>query len=140
MVIDLSSIGSVIQLAVAPVFLLTGVGSFLAVLTNRLARIVDRVRVLRAEDKKLNALEKSELKLLSKRVRLINTATGMCTFSALMVCWVIVALFGFHFFDIDAPMIIAGLFVAAMLSLIVGLLLFQGEIFLATRTVKIMQL
>lgn len=136
---DLSSITSVIQLAVAPVFLLTGVGAFLSVLTNRLARIVDRIRSLRA-GRELSENERLELKILAERVKLINLATSLCTFSALLVCCVIVTLFIFHFLEITAAVLIAGLFVMAMLCLVIGLLLFQREIYLAIKTVKVMQL
>jgi hypothetical protein len=139
---DVSSITSVIQLAVAPVFLLAAVGAFIGALVNRLARVVDRVRVLSQNSKSeaLSEQEQQELAILAKRMKLINLAMGLYTFSALMVCCVIGALFLFNFAHITATAFIAGLFVVAMLSLILGLLLFQGEIYLAIKTVKVMQL
>lgn len=137
---DVNSIAGVIQLAVAPVFLLAGISGFVNVLTGRLSRVVDRVRYLRSMDKKLSKTENAELKMLGRRVRLVNLASSFCTFAALMVCWLIVALFVLYFLEIQAPYIIASMFVVTMLSLISGLLLFQAEIFLAIQTVRIMRL
>src|SRR5471030_563734 len=86
-----------IQLAIAPVFLLTGVGTNLMVLTNRLARIIDRSRVL--EDRLASAGEsdeagyRTELQTLYGRAHLINRAITLSTTCALMICLVIAALF-----------------------------------------------
>ena len=134
-----NSISGVIQLAVAPVFLLTGVGSFLAVLTNRLGRIVDRARFLRQDCKALTPAQQQELMLLDKRVVLINYSISLCTFSAFRVCVLIAALFVLHFLGVEASVLIAGLFTVAMLSLIVGLLCFQREVYLAIRVVRVMR-
>lgn len=137
---DVNSIAGVIQLAVAPVFLLAGISGFVNVLTGRLSRIVDRVRYLRSVDTKLSKSELAELRMLGRRVRLVNLASSFCTFAAIMVCWLIVVLFVLYFLEIHAPFIIALMFVVTMLSLISGLLLFQAEIFLAIQTVRIMRL
>lgn len=137
---DVNSIAGVIQLAVAPVFLLAGISGFVNVLTGRLARIVDRVRFLRSMDVKRSKSENDELRMLGRRVRLVNLSSSFCTFAALMVCWLIVALFVFYFLEIQAPFVIAIMFIVTMLSLIGGLLLFQAEIFLASKTVRIMRL
>ena len=137
---DVNSIAGVIQLAVAPVFLLAGISGFVNVLTGRLSRIVDRVRYLRSIGTKLSKSEHAELRMLGRRVRLVNLASSFCTFAALMVCWLIVILFVLYFLEIQAPLIIASMFVLTMLSLISGLLLFQAEIFLAIQTVRIMRI
>lgn len=137
---EVNSIAGVIQLAVAPVFLLAGISGFVNVLTGRLSRIVDRVRYLRSVTTKLTKSELAELRVLGRRVRLVNLASSFCTFAAIMVCWLIVVLFVLYFLEIHAPFIIALMFVVTMLSLISGLLLFQAEIFLAIQTVRIMRL
>jgi hypothetical protein len=135
------AIGHVIQLAVAPVFLLTGVSGLLAVLTNRLARIIDRARVL--EDRALHAsgpdqhLVDSELRLLSQRARRINTAISLCTLSALLICAVIVALFGGAFLSTDLSILIGVIFTVAMLALFTALVSFLREIHVATRSLRI---
>lgn len=132
---QVSAIAHVIQLAVAPVFLLTGVGAILAVLAARLARVIDRSRVL---EERLPAAvpdaapgHRDELSVLGRRSHLIHRAIGLCTASALLVCAVIVALFVGAFLETDASGLIGVLFVAAMLSLSAGLLLFLAEIRLA---------
>jgi hypothetical protein len=135
------AIGHVIQLAVAPVFLLTGVSGLLAVLTNRLARIIDRARAL--EDRLTRSAEMdqaglhTELRLLSRRGRLINHAVSLCTVCALLICAVIVALFVGAFLATDVSVLIGVIFTAAMLALFFGLVTFLREIYIATRTLRI---
>jgi hypothetical protein len=135
------AIGHVIQLAVAPVFLLTGVSGLLGVLTNRLARIIDRARVL--EERLAKAPEPDqaalhdELRLLSGRARLINTAVSLCTVCALLICAVIVALFVGAFLSTDASVLIGVVFTGAMLALFTGLVSFLREIYVATRNLRI---
>lgn len=135
----ISSIAGAIQLSIAPVFLLTGVGAILGVLTNRLARIVDRSRVLEdrlhANPEALAHL-KADLGLLSERARLVNRAIGMCTFGALLVCLVIVALFVSAFANAHLGRVIALAFTAAMLALTGALVTFLRETYLATRSLR----
>jgi hypothetical protein len=135
------AIGHVIQLAVAPVFLLTGVGGLLAVLTNRLSRIIDRARTLeeratRAAEAEQNPLH-AELRLLSRRARLINSAVSLCTMCALLICAVIVALFVGAFLSTDLSVMIGIIFTGAMLALFWALVSFLREIYLATRNLRI---
>ncbi len=131
------ALASVIQTAVAPVFLLAGIAGFLNVMSMRLGRIVDRARVLERRVPSLRDPEKGtlageEMRSLWRRVKLINWAMGLCTASALMVCTVVVGLFvgAFWHFDIDIHVVV--LFVCAMVLLIAALLLFIREVQLAT--------
>ena len=130
-----SAIAHVIQLAVAPVFLLTGVGAILGVMANRLARVIDRSRVLEdrlpAAPPETGQGYRKELRLLARRSHLIHWAVGLCTTSALLVCAVIVTLFVGAFLETDVSGVIGVLFVAAMLALFAGLILFLAEIRLA---------
>jgi len=132
---SLATVASVIQLAIAPVFLVSGVAALLAVLANRLGRIIDRARVL--EVLVADSHAEAELLALSERARLINRSITLTATSALLVCAVIVVLFLGTFFTIDLATTVALLFVAAMASLIAGLLTFLREIRLATRTLII---
>ena len=135
------AIGHVIQLAVAPVFLLTGVSGLLAVLTNRLARIIDRARTLEervarvAEDQQPPIY--AELRLLSIRARLINSAVSLCTMCALLICTVIVTLFVSAFLLTDLSVVVGVSFTGAMLALFSALVSFLREIHLATRNLRI---
>jgi hypothetical protein len=137
----ITTIAHVIQLAVAPVFLLSGIGAMLAVMTNRLGRIVDRARVL--EERAIQqgvtpqALVTSELAYLSQRSRLIGYAITLCTLTALLISAVIGVLFLDAFFEFGASTVVAILFITAMVAFFIGLLIFLREIFLATATVRI---
>ena len=131
----ITNIAHVIQLAVAPVFLLTGVGAILSVLVNRLGRVVDRFRILEsvvhAATEAASASIQVEMDVLAQRARMVHWAIGFCTSSALLVCMVIATLFVGSITGIETPGIIATLFIAAMLALVVGLLCFLREIALA---------
>jgi hypothetical protein len=136
-----TNIAHAIQLAVAPVFLLTGVASILSVLTNRLARIIDRSRLLHGKllsfnEEKQGQKIRDELAVLTRRTRLINWAIGLCTTCVLLVCSVIAVLFLDSFIIINMAIPIASLFVIAMLSLILALIFFISEIYLATAYVR----
>ena len=135
------AIGHVIQLAVAPVFLLTGVSGLLGVLTNRLARIIDRARTLEQQSVHAAAVDQSrlhdELRLLSRRARLINTAVSLSTLCALLICAVIVALFLGAFLATDLSLLIGLIFTGGMLALFWALVSFLREIRLAIRTMRI---
>jgi hypothetical protein len=137
----LAAIAHVIQLAVAPVFLLTGVGALLAVLTNRLARIIDRARMLESGLPAASGpgrLEfETELRTLCRRARLVNWAISLVTTCGLLISAVIAALFLGVFFNVDVSTAVGLVFIAAMLVLIGGLYTFLQEVYLATRTLRI---
>ncbi len=126
-----------IQLAVAPVFLLSGVGVTLGVLANRLARIVDRARLVEnrpVEDNLDQVLE--ELARLQSRARLIHRAITLFVSAALLICLLIAGFFLTVLIDFNLGAIQAGLFTLAMLCLIAGYLHLLREIFLAVHTLK----
>ncbi|HEX4870081.1 MAG TPA: DUF2721 domain-containing protein [Moraxellaceae bacterium] len=137
-----ANVVSYIQLAVAPVFLLTGVGSMLAVLTNRLARIIDRARAM--EDRYQSSVDAdvrrrlhADLKVLSQRSRLVSRAIGFCTACSLFVSLVIAILFVQSLFEVYLHGVVPLLFIIAMGAFIVGLLLFLREIQIATAALRI---
>ncbi len=131
----------VVQISVAPVFLLTGIASLLVVLTNRLGRIIDRARLL--EDHHFSATAESrivlvdDLRILSHRARMANLGISLLTLAALLVCILIAGIFISAFFDRDVSLAIATLFVLAMFALIAGLLCFLREVQLATASLRI---
>lgn len=140
---SITSVAHVIQLAVAPVFLLTGVGAILAVLINRLARVVDRFRVLERAlpatgNDERTALD-TEMEILLRRARLIHWAISLCTVCALLICIVIATLFVGSVMVADLSGTIAVLFITAMLALIAGLLCFLREITLATGGIHVVR-
>jgi len=137
---DFDKIAHVISLSIAPVFLLSGVGTILSVLSGRLARIVDRARVLEgrleADADHANAIVK-ELHTLERRGQLIYRAITTSTVSALMVCFVIASLFASSILHHSTRVFVTALFIVAMISSIVSLILFLREVFLAIGTFEI---
>lgn len=137
----LSSIAHLVQLAVAPVFLLTGVGAILGVLAGRVGRVVDRARKLESELPHAVAERRTaivgELHRLSARAHLTYWAIALCTICALLICSMIALLFVGEFILIRIAPIVATLFVGAMLSLISGLLCFLREVYLAIRYLRL---
>ena len=136
-----TAIAHQIQLAVAPVFLLAGIGGIISVLAHRLARVVDRSRQLEAEPvaecDSGRAAYAAELGVLELRMKVVNWAISLCTASALFVCVVVAILFVADLAKIAFARPIAMLFILAMLLLIAGLILFLYEIRLAARGLRI---
>jgi hypothetical protein len=135
------TIAHAIQLAVAPVFLLSGIGAILAVMAGRLGRIIDRARVLehRLEGASAELLVplRTDLAALSQRAKLIYRAITLCTATALLVCGVIAILFLSAFLRFDASIPVALLFIAAMSAFFLGLVWFLREIYVATVNLRI---
>ena len=139
-----ADISQVIQLAVAPVFLLAGIGAFVNAFAGRLARVVDRSRHLESGmqalgDHNARAAAYRELDTLRRRARLAYMGIALATLSGLLVCLLIVFAFLDHFLNLDTPEIVGGLFVAAMLSLIGALVAFLREVFLAVRNLALLR-
>ena len=129
---------TVIQLAVAPVFLLTAIGTVIAALNIRLGRAVDRRRDLESmlatmtEEERLSARE--ELAVIARRIRFVYYAITAAVTSGLFVCLLIAGAFIGAFVQVRLSYTIGAMFVFAMLALIASLLLFLREIFLAVST------
>ncbi len=136
--LHLPEIAGVIQLAVAPVFLLTAVGTVIAALNMRLGRAVDRRRDLEAKLPSLPAAElpsaREELEIIARRIRFVYLSVLSAVISALFVCLLIAFAFLGAFVRTDLSYTIGAMFVLAMLALTACLLLFLREIFLAVST------
>jgi hypothetical protein len=136
----LEDVGHVIQLAIAPVFMLTAVATLINVLSTRLARIVDRVRVLHERIRSKpsrSATVQVELNTLFRRRRRINFAITFAVTSALLVCVLIVAAFVGAIFAWNIGVVLALLFIGAMIALVIALVTFLQEIFIAVGSVEI---
>lgn len=136
----LPDITHTIQLAVAPVFLLTALGTTLAVLVTRLGRIVDRARRvearLRDEQGHVRAASAEELRRLEWRVRLIHVALTLGTIAALLVCLLIAVAFVGYLVRAHVGIIMAILFIAALVAYVGALVCFLREIFAATEGLR----
>jgi energy-converting hydrogenase Eha subunit C len=135
-----TDIARIIQLAVAPVFLLTAIGTILSALNNRLGRIVDRRRVLEdrlrtppVEEAGRVNLDVEELNLLAQRIRLIYHAIMLSVVCALFVCLLVAGAFLGVFITADLAKVVGTLFILAMFALIGSLGMFLREIFLAVK-------
>jgi uncharacterized protein DUF2721 len=124
-----------IQLAIAPVFLLTAIGTIISVLISRLGRAVDRRRVLEEHlpDYSGDDLERArrELAMLGKRVILVLWSVSLAVLSALLVCLLVVTAFAGAFIAFDLSRPVATLFIASVAALTACLLIFLREIAIA---------
>lgn len=137
---EIETIASVIQLAVAPVFLLAGIAGLLNVLSVRLGRAVDRVRVVETRLGKEPhsdhvTILQAEISALWSRIRLANWSIRMFVAGALVVCLVILSLFFSEFSQINMSAAIVVFFLGAMLLLIMGLILFLIEVSISTKSI-----
>jgi len=134
-------IAQAIQFAVAPALLLVGIGNCLNVVAVRLARVVDRARGLEghlpAATDREKQLEIEELRVLDRRMKVCHASVGFITASALLTCLVIITLFVNSLRGLGYADAVSILFVAAMGSLAMGLLLFLAEVSIAIRVVKV---
>lgn len=141
--VTIGDVPQAIQLALGPVFLLTGIAGILNVMTGRLARIIDRGRQLGESVAIAAAIEPAlrfeELRSLERRRHLASAAITACTLAALLVCIVIATLFVEELLNVPIKWAIGLLFTAATLALVAGLAFFLAEVRLATRTARIPQ-
>jgi hypothetical protein len=138
---NINDVGTAIQLALAPVFLLTAIAGLLNVMAGRLSRIIDRGRALEEGRGSVGSAEQvsidAKLRILEQRRHLNSVAITACTIAALLVCMVIAALFLEVMLDAPLKWLIGGLFTAATLTLVVGLAYFLREVHMATQTIRI---
>lgn len=134
-----SDVARAIQLALAPVFLLTGIAGMLNVMAGRLARIIDRGRTL--ERGQAGALTPAQVEMevanLERRRSFASVAITACTVAALLVCMVIGALFLEVMLSVPLNWVIATLFTGSTVALVVGLGYFLREVHWATQTIRL---
>jgi len=135
----ITDVGRAIQLALAPVFLLTGIAGMLNVMAGRLARIIDRGRVLSEQRRSELSSDQDPLELhnLERRRHFASVAITACTIAALLLCLVIATLFFEVMLNAPLGWLIGTLFTASTLALVVGLAFFLREVHLATQTIRI---
>lgn len=136
-----SDVAHIIQLALAPVFLLTGVGAFLNVCTGRLARIIDRARTITPRIPRLKGREHDqlleELRILDRRMGVVDTAILLSVISACLVCLVVVLLFASEVVGHSFSRTIALLFIGSMLCQAFAFATFIVEIRLSAGAIRI---
>ncbi len=139
---NIGDVTSAVQLALAPAFLLTGMAGLLGVMTNRLARIIDRGRCLTEGSSKttenLPDQTKTELQSLEQRRNVASAAITMCVLSALLVCSVVAVFFFEALLGLKLNWLIGLLFMGATTTLVISLAFFLREVHLATRGIRIL--
>ena len=135
----IAAISHTIQLAIAPVFLLTAIGTIINALISRLARSVDRRRqveeILPAYEGATREKLEAELEALARRIQTAMRAIVLAVVSALVVCLLIGTAFAAAFVSIDLSRPVALLFIIAMIALTGSLLFFLHEVFMAAQAV-----
>jgi hypothetical protein len=136
-----STIAQTIQLSLSPVFMLAGIGALLNVLAGRLSRVVDRVRDLEKLHPRATGPERErytwELKILDRRIKVINNALLMAVASAVMTCTVVALLFIAELIGLRIAAVVAWVFILAMLLLIGSLVGFIVEVRTSLRAVTV---
>ena len=139
--LSVSTVAEIVRVALAPVFLLSGIGAFLNVLASRLARIVDRSRqlepLLLASRGGEHDRYANDLKVLDSRMRLINWATGLTVTSAIFTCLVVILLFAANLVRTHLGTEIAWLFMASMVTIGTAFGVFLIETTVAARAVRV---
>ena len=138
---ELTKLAEIIQLAVAPVFLLAGLGAFLNVCAGRLARIVDRARALEPRILGSRGDEHDrlirEVRLLDRRIRIVNLAIFATVTAALLISAVVILLFMAFLSGLKVGTLIAVLFIASMICTGLGFAIFLHETRLGTHSVRV---
>ncbi|MEI9851244.1 MAG: DUF2721 domain-containing protein [Sphingomonas sp.] len=138
---SLSAVAATIQTAIAPVFLLAGIGGILNVMVGRLARIVDRARGLEQLHPRSIGPEHDrhvwELRLIDRRITVINSAIFLCVSSALAICLVVALMFVSQLTDLHIGAIVAVAFIVSMLLLMAGLICFLFEVRMSLRAIHV---
>ncbi len=129
---SISELIPVIQTAIGPMILISGVGLLLLSMTNRLGRVIDRVRILSHEiDSAPEEIQKRQIEqmiILFQRARLIRLAIALTSISALSAAILIILIFLMALLKLDLPWLMAGLFIICMGSLIGALIAFIKDI------------
>ena len=131
----------IIQLALAPIFLIVGIGTLVNVATGRVARVIDRARwfedLAREQPTRIDRRAKHEIRTLNKRMRLANWSINFLIASALVICFDVILLMvnGLISTSLDTAVLVT--FMISILFLTGGLIAFFFEVSLATASLKI---
>lgn len=138
---SLASLLPIIQLAITPVILISGMGALMITLTNRMARIVDRTRqvaeAIPAADREERKHLEDQLDIMWGRALLIRRAVTSNGLSMLLSCFLVVALFAAAMYDLKLALVVLGLFGASIVLLIASLVDFLRDIFVSLHALKL---
>src|SRR5690348_7177334 len=139
--LSVSTVADIVRIAVAPVFLLSGIASFVNVCTARLSRIVDRSRDIEPKLLASRGAEHDrwlgELRVLDRRMSLVSWAISLSVLSAVLICAVVVLLFSANLGRLHVATAIAGLFAGSMIAIGLGFAIFLVETRVGSRAVRV---
>ncbi len=131
----------VLQVAIAPVILISGVGLLLLSLTNRFGRAVDRTRQIHHEMRAAPVADRlrlaNQVEVIYRRARLIQFSIVMCALSALSAAMLILTLFFAALMRVELAVLISLFFICCLASLVVSLVTFIMDIRLSLRALKV---
>jgi magnesium-transporting ATPase (P-type) len=137
----ISTIADAIQASLSPVFMLAGIGALLNVLAGRLSRVIDRARALERVHHEVDGQERQrtvkELRLLSRRMKIINLALFLVVSSAVMTCLVVAMLFVAVLLKFHIGQYVAAGFILSMALLIAGLIAFIVEVRVSMHAIRV---
>ncbi|MBS1793868.1 MAG: DUF2721 domain-containing protein [Acidobacteria bacterium] len=137
---ELTEITRVLQTAISPVAMISGIGLLVLAMTNRFAHTTDRTRQLAKQSKTVSAEENehlsSQIRILYYRLRIQLLAISLALASLFFVSLLITALFGIYLFNINLHGLVIALFVLSLLSLVLSLSFFIRDMTLSLRALK----
>jgi len=138
----LEQIVPILQLAIGPVIVISGVGLLLLSMTNRFGRIIDRSRILAVSKHKGSAADgihniDEQLQIMTRRARLLRAAIAFVSISLLLDSLLIITLFLVELIGFNGTLLIITLFICCMLALIIGLLYFIADINVSLAALKL---
>ncbi len=129
---DLTELIPVLQISISPVILISGIGLILLSMTNRFGRVIDRSRLLNQDLRGTSGSDRitilAELKILSRRGRVVRACIALATLSVLLAALLIISLFLGAVFELAIGMVLAAVFILCMICLIFSLLFFLWDI------------
>ena len=138
---SLTELIPVLQIAIAPVILISGVGLLLLTLTNRFGRAVDRTRQIHHQMREATAADRQRLanqvEVIYRRARLIQLSIIMGALSALFAALLILALFFTALMKLESALTISLIFICCLISLVVSLITFIMDIRLSLKALKL---
>jgi len=139
--LSVTTVADIVRIAVAPVFLLSGIASFVNVCTVRLSRIVDRSRDIEPKLLASRGAEHDrwlgELRVLDRRMSLVSWAISLSVLSAVLICAVVVLLFSANLTRLHVATAIAWLFIGSMIAIGLGFAIFLIETRVGSRAVRV---
>lgn len=130
-----------IQLSITPVILITGLGSLLLTMTNRMGRVVDRSRILAGQARAAGGAERAhledQLRIMYRRSKIVQLAVTLGAASMFSSGLLVIAIFADAWFEANFSVVILGLFVVSIVLLLGALGAFLRDIFLALNALEL---